>query len=107
METVSNIFFKVRKAVFGVVGVIITFIYNAIFSRFVSAWAYEGMANLMEKDLPKIKNVLDVGVGTGLSLYKVIDRFEKDTNVLGVDINELYVEQTKKLFKNHPNVEIR
>ena len=48
--------------------------------------------------------MLDVGVGTGLSLFKVINRFDKDTDVLGVDINELYVEQTKKLFKNHPNV---
>lgn len=91
MEAVTNIFFKIRKAVFKVAGIIITFIYNALFSRFVSAWAYEGMVKLMDKDLPKIKSVLDVGIGTGLSLYKVVDRFEKDTTVLGVDINELYV----------------
>jgi ubiquinone/menaquinone biosynthesis C-methylase UbiE len=30
---------------------------------------------------------LDVGVGTGLSLFKVVDKFEKDTQILGVDIN--------------------
>lgn len=58
----------------------------------------------MDKELPRIKSVLDVGVGTGLSLYKVVDRFDKDTEILGVDFNELYVEQTKKLFKNHANV---
>ena len=49
MNTISNIFFAIRKSVFRVFGIIITFIYNAIFSRFVSAWAYEGMANIMEK----------------------------------------------------------
>lgn len=107
MNTISNIFFSIRKYVFRFFGIIITFIYNAIFSKFVSAWAYEGMVKIMEKELPRIKNVLDVGVGTGMSLYKVVDRFDKDTQILGVDINELYVEQTKKLFKNNPNVEIR
>ena len=61
----------------------------------------------MEDELPRIKKVLDVGIGTGMSLFKVINKFDKDTQIIGVDINELYVEQTKKLYKNHPNVEIR
>jgi ubiquinone/menaquinone biosynthesis C-methylase UbiE len=107
MNTVTNIFLALRKYVFRFFGIVITFIYNAIFSKFISSSAYEGMVRIMDKELPRIKSVLDVGVGTGLSLYKVVDRFEKDTEILGVDFNELYVEQTKKLFKNHANVEIR
>jgi hypothetical protein len=87
MNAISNIFLAVRKYVFRFFGIIITFIYNAIFSKFISAWAYEGMINIMDKELPRIKNVLDVGVGTGLSLFKVVDKFEKDTQILGVDIN--------------------
>lgn len=79
METLVNGFHKARKFVFGIVGVIITFIYNAIFSKFISAWAYQGMASIMENELPRIKKVLDVGVGTGMSLFKVVDKFDKDT----------------------------
>lgn len=49
MDTVTDILLRIRKAIFRVIGVIITFIYNAIFSKFVSAWAYEGMVKVMEK----------------------------------------------------------
>lgn len=86
---------------------IVTFVYNIIFSKFVSIWAYEAMAHIMENRMQSIKSVLDVGVGTGLPLSRVLPNFPKDVQVLGIDIDKLYVQETKKLFKKNPNIEIR
>ena len=49
MNIVSRTFLKIRKGFLNIIGVIITFIYNAIFSRFVSGWAYKGMVTIMDK----------------------------------------------------------
>lgn len=102
-----GLFGTIRKGITSVLAMIVTFVYNLIFSKFVSIWAYEAMAHILENRINSFKRVLDVGVGTGLPLSKVLHSFPKDVKVLGIDIDKLYVQQTQKLFKNNPNVEIK
>lgn len=55
----------------------------------------------------KVKDILDVGVGTGLGLYSVIKSIPSSTHVLGIDIDKNYIAACKQLFKSHANAEIR
>lgn len=98
------LFVTVRKGITSVLAMAVTFVYNLIFSKFVSIWAYEAMAHIMENRMKTIKSVLDVGVGTGLPLSRILPYFPSDVRVLGIDIDKLYVQETKKLFKKNPNV---
>lgn len=103
----GGLFTVVRKGVTGVLAMIVTFVYNLIFSKFVSIWAYEAMAQIMDTRMKSIKAVLDVGVGTGLPLSRILPKFDSDVKILGIDIDKLYVQETKKLFKKNGNIEIK
>jgi ubiquinone/menaquinone biosynthesis C-methylase UbiE len=101
------LFATIRRGITSLLAMVVTFVYNIIFSKFVSIWAYEAMVHILESRIKTFKSVLDVGVGTGLPLSTVFHNFSPDAQILGVDIDKLYVQQTKKLFKNRPNVEIK
>lgn len=51
--------------------------------------------------------MLDIGVGTGKPLYKIVENFDANTKILGIDIDKNYIAAAQKLFAHHPNVEIR
>ncbi len=88
----QGLFVTIRRTITSVLAMIVTFIYNMIFSRFVSIWAYEAMVHILENRIKTFKSVLDVGVGTGLPLKTVFSNFNPDVRVLGIDIDKLYVQ---------------
>ena len=53
-----------------------------------------------------VKQVLDIGTATGGPLSTIIHCFEQ-ARVLGIDYNQHYVPACQKLFKDHPNVDIK
>lgn len=61
-----------------VLGAILTFIpiwiYNKLYSKFFTTASYEKMAERFPK-FKKLEKVLDVGVGTGHPLSKIIHKF--------------------------------
>jgi ubiquinone/menaquinone biosynthesis C-methylase UbiE len=101
------LFVTIRKGITNLLAMVVTFVYNIIFSKFVSIWAYEAMVRMLESRIKSFKSLLDVGVGTGLPLSTIFHNFSPDAQILGIDIDKLYVQQTKKLFKTRPNVEIK
>lgn len=64
------------------------------------------MAERFDK-FEKLDNVLDVGVGTGHPLSSIIEKFPKNTKVLGIDIDRTYLESCRNLFKPYKNVQIK
>ncbi len=64
------------------------------------------MDRLKSMNLDTIHSILDVGVGTGTALNYVISEIPKDVKILGVDIDEHYVQTCQKLFEKRPNVSI-
>lgn len=58
------------------------------------------------KNSKKVKQVLDIGTATGGPLSTIVHYFE-EARVLGIDYNEHYVPACQKLFREHPNVEIK
>ena len=54
-----------------------------------------------------MKNLLDIGVGTGTALNQIINEIPENVKVLGVDIDENYVRYCQKMFSQRKNVEIQ
>jgi ubiquinone/menaquinone biosynthesis C-methylase UbiE len=55
----------------------------------------------------QISSILDVGTATGEPLRSIIDRVDRNTRVLGIDIVSTYLKSCQALFADYPNVEIR
>lgn len=55
----------------------------------------------------KLEKVLDVGIGTGHPMSKIIHKFPRDCEVLGIDIDRTYLESCTELFKPYKNVTIK
>lgn len=57
----------------------------------------------LRENITKNAKVLEVGCGEGRSIKDILSITE---NIVGIDIDVQAVEETKKLFKNHPKVKI-
>lgn len=84
-------------------------LYDTFISNPITAFAYEKLAQrLNSRDLQNKKiRILDVGVGTGVSLYQVLNQFPKEIEILGIDIDHAYLSKAEKIFKNHDKVKIK
>ena len=84
-------------------------IYNMVISRVLTVFAHQFMMDELEGELKGKKNlrILDIGVGTGMPLFKIYRRFGEGASVLGVDIDQNYVKAAQQLFREEKNVEIR
>ncbi|KAL4467097.1 hypothetical protein ABPG72_019307 [Tetrahymena utriculariae] len=86
-------------------------IYNLFISRVLTVVTHSYLADYLKKEEQKkevsLDTILDIGIGTGLPLYKIASKFPQNAKILGVDIDENYVKAAQKLFKDKKNVEIR
>mmetsp|Transcript_23525 Transcript_23525/g.20430 ORF Transcript_23525/g.20430 Transcript_23525/m.20430 type:complete len:241 (+) Transcript_23525:41-763(+) len=82
-------------------------IYDSFFTKPISRYTYYSLYDRIEKDLPKIKRILDVGTGTGVALGSIIDKIPRATHITGIDINKDYIKHAKKLFSAYENVTVR
>ena len=91
------------------IGSILSFIYDIIVSRPVTSYTYHRLLQRLKYHSVIFKNmeaILDVGVGTGTALNCIVPSINKDVNIVGVDIDEHYVNYCKKLFEKMNNVSI-
>lgn len=67
------------------------FIYNKIYSVYLTRYSYIDMADQWKGKEKDFKRILDVGVGTGHPLYSIINRIPKHVQVTGIDIDTNYI----------------
>ena len=85
-------------------------IYDMLISRVLTIYSHLFLVDELKNTNPKLKetgSVLDIGIGTGMPLFKIHKEFGQNCKILGVDIDNNYVIAANNLFKNCKNVEIR
>jgi len=109
MGFISNLFWTVIGYVQSIISAlnIPAFIYDHVITKRLTKYTYYKLFDRMQPRLEKYKKILDVGTGTGEALYSIIDRFSKDTQVVGIDIDANYIKRAQNLFKDVRNVRIR
>lgn len=109
MGFITNLFWNVFAYVQSIISHLNlpAFIYDNIITKRLTKYTYYKLYDRMFPRLDKYKKILDVGTGTGEALYAIIDRFSKDTFVVGIDIDPNYIKRATKLFKDTRNVRIR
>ena len=99
--------FKVFSFLRSLISTILSFVYDTIVSRPVTNYTYSRFLDrLKSQGLDKLQNLIDVGVGTGTALNQIISEIPEKVQVLGVDIDQNYVEYCQKMFSKRKNVEI-
>jgi ubiquinone/menaquinone biosynthesis C-methylase UbiE len=109
MKFLVNLFQKVLayiKSIFAVFN-LPAFIYDSLYTKPVTKHTYYKLFDTMQPRLEKYKRILDVGIGTGGALKAIVDRFPKDTFIVGIDIDKNYIKKATDLFKTDRNVRIR
>ena len=87
----------------------LSFIYDIVVSRPVTSHTYYRLLQRMKansSDFKQLESILDVGVGTGTALSYIIPDLNKDVKIIGVDIDQNYVDYCQKLFKTRNNITI-
>ncbi|CAD8091510.1 unnamed protein product [Paramecium sonneborni] len=80
-----------------------TTLYDTFISHPITSLTYE---KLSERITGKQKRILDVGVGTGVPLHKVINQFPLECEITAIDIDHTYLNKAIQLFKDKPQVKI-
>lgn len=86
---------------------LVSVIYDHFISKPITCHTYHRfLCRLSEHGIEKVDSLLDVGVGTGLALHSILSHIPQSTHILGIDINENYVNSSQRLFQDHDNVKI-
>ena len=68
---------------------------------------YIHTANMLNKNLKKQCNMIDIGTGTGLPLYYFMQVAQKIKRVLAIDIDQAYVQRATETFKTNDQVTVK
>lgn len=82
-------------------------VYDLGFTKPISRYTYYRLIDQVKPMFGKPRKWLDIGVGTGVALHSVIKQIPSDVQITGIDINESYYKNAKKLFGKYKNVEIK
>lgn len=67
------------------------YIYDVFISRPLTITCHKKFAEHFADQAHNINSFLDIGVGTGLPLLKIIHIFKESTDILGIDIDKNYL----------------
>lgn len=81
-------------------------VYDIVISRTLTNYSYERLFLQISKKYTSKVRVLDIGVGTGVPLFNVRDLLPQNSEVLGIDIDEAYIQKAKRLFKGIDNFQM-
>jgi len=106
LSKVATLFWNLVKTIFCCFN-LPAFIYDIGFTKPISRYTYYRLMDQVKPMFNKPRKWLDVGVGTGVALHSVINQIPNSVQITGIDINESYYKNAKKLFGKYSNVEIR